>query len=62
MNDRLTIGSMLAEEWKNIFKDRVIFVILLIGPIFYTFFSPPFTVIGRFWKFPRSFTMKIRAS
>lgn len=29
---------MLAEEWKNIFKDRVIFVILLIGPIFYTFF------------------------
>lgn len=38
MNGRITIGSMLAEEWRNIFRDRVIFVILLIGPIFYAFF------------------------
>ncbi|MEF2968059.1 ABC transporter permease [Paenibacillus sp. M1] len=38
MNTRMTIGSALADEWKKIFTDRVILVILLIGPIFYTFF------------------------
>lgn len=38
MNEQLTVRSALADEWRKIFSDRVIFVILLIGPIFYTFF------------------------
>nr|WP_018749995.1 ABC transporter permease [Paenibacillus sanguinis] len=38
MNEELTVRYALADEWKKIFRDRVIFTILLIGPIFYTFF------------------------
>lgn len=36
--NNITVGSALQDEWKKILRDRVIFVILLVGPIFYTFF------------------------
>lgn len=38
MKEQLTVRSALRDEWGKIFRDRVILVILLIGPIFYTFF------------------------